>query len=175
MPSGRFFACSGFTSGTTNGTCGFMRNAPELSTATAPRSAAIGAHTSETSSGTSNMAMSMPSNASADSATTVSSSPWTAIFLPADLGDAMSRISPQMFGRLLMMSIITVPTAPVAPTSARFGLRVIGSPMPGVSKISDARAGLIGRCRRKPWLRCRCLVRMRCARHERHRLAERCR
>ena len=130
MPSGRFFACSGFTSGTTNGTSGFIRNAPELSMATAPRSAAIGAQISETSSGTSNIAMSMPSKASGARATTVSSSPCTVIFLPAERGDAISRISPQMFSRLLMMSIMTVPTAPVAPTSARFGFRLIYRPVP---------------------------------------------
>jgi len=42
MPLGRIRAASGFTSGTTNGTSGSIRNAPELSTATAPRAAAIG-------------------------------------------------------------------------------------------------------------------------------------
>ena len=75
IPSGRFLVCSGFTSGTTSGTWSFILKAPELSTATAPRSTAIGAQTSEISSGTSNIAMSMPSNASGASSTTVSSWP----------------------------------------------------------------------------------------------------
>ena len=73
IPSGRFFTCSGLTSGTTSGTWSFILNAPELSTATAPRWAAIGAQISEISSGTSNIAISMPSNASGVSSTTVSS------------------------------------------------------------------------------------------------------
>ena len=62
MPFGRTAALPGLTSGTTNGTCGSIRNAPELSTTTAPRSAATGAHRADTSSGTSNMATSTPSN-----------------------------------------------------------------------------------------------------------------
>ena len=73
IPSGRFLVCSGFTSGTTSGTWSFILKAPELSTATAPRSTAIGAQISDTSSGTSNIAISMPSNASGASSTTVSS------------------------------------------------------------------------------------------------------
>ena len=68
MPFGRVKAASAFTSGTTSGTSGSIRNAPELSTAIAPRSAAIGAHCADTSSGTSNIAMSTPSKASGDSA-----------------------------------------------------------------------------------------------------------
>ncbi len=51
---------------------------------------AIGAHSRETSSGTSNMAISIPSNASADSATTVNSSPLQTSFLPALLAEAIN-------------------------------------------------------------------------------------
>ena len=102
-----------------------MRNAPELSTATAPRAAAIGAHSAETSSGTSNIATSTPSNASGVSAITVSSSPRQMSFLPALRAEAIRRISPQTSARLERMSSITVPTAPVAPTIARVGLRLI--------------------------------------------------
>ena len=124
IPLGLFLACSGFTSGTTSGTSGSIRKAPELSTATAPLEAAIGAQISEISSGTSNIAISIPSKDSGVSSTTVSSSPCTKIFLPADLAEAISLISPQMFSRLLMMSIMAVPTAPVAPTKARFALAI---------------------------------------------------
>ena len=42
IPLGRCAAASALTSGTTSGTSGSIRKAPELSTATAPRSAAIG-------------------------------------------------------------------------------------------------------------------------------------
>ena len=125
IPLGRFLTCSGFTSGTTSGTSGSIRKAPELSTATAPREAAIGAHSFETSSGTSNIATSIPSNASGESATTVNSSPLQVSFFPALLADAINRISPQTFGRLESMSSMTVPTAPVAPTTASEGFRLI--------------------------------------------------
>ena len=84
----------GLTSGTTSGTFLSMRKAPELSTTTAPRFAAIGAHSAEISSGTSNIAISMPSKASGESATTVSSSPRQVNFLPALRADAIRRISP---------------------------------------------------------------------------------
>ena len=94
IPLGRFIAAFGFTSGTTSGTSGSMRNAPELSTTTAPRDAAIGAHSAEISSGTSNIAISIPSKASGESATTVSSSPRHISFLPALLADAINLISP---------------------------------------------------------------------------------
>ena len=126
IPRERFFVSCGFTSGTTSGTSESIRNAPELSTTTAPRETAIGAHSAETSSGTSNIATSMPSNASEVRATTVSSSPRQINFLPALRADAIRRISPQTSVRVERMSSITVPTAPVAPTTARDGLRFIG-------------------------------------------------
>ena len=123
MPLGRRARCSGLTSGTTSGTSGSIRKAPELSTATAPRAAATGAHCAETSSGTSNMATSMPSNASSDSATTSVSRPRTVSCRPADRAEAISRISPQTSSRVDSRSSITVPTAPVAPTTASEGRR----------------------------------------------------
>ena len=94
IPLGRFLMSFGLTSGTTSGTFLSMRNAPELSTTTAPRLAAIGAHSAEISSGTSNIAISIPSKASGESATTVSSSPRHINFLPALRADAIKRISP---------------------------------------------------------------------------------
>jgi hypothetical protein len=121
IPLGRFASCSGLISGTTSGTSGSIRNAPELSTATTPRLAAAGAHTAEISSGTSNMATSMPSNASCEMATTSVSRPLTISRRPAERGEAISLISPQTFARVDSRSSITVPTAPVAPTTASAG------------------------------------------------------
>ena len=121
MPFGRFRAASAFTSGTTSGTSGSIRNAPELSTTTAPLAAAIGAHCADTSSGTSNIATSTPSKASSLIATTSTSSPRTFSLLPAERADAISRISPQTFSRVESRASITVPTAPVAPTTASEG------------------------------------------------------
>ena len=125
IPRGRFLTWSGLTSGTTSGTSLSMRKAPELSTTTAPRDAATGAHSAEISSGTSNIATSIPSKASGESATTVSSSPRHISFLPALRADAMSRISPQTSGRSESIPSMTVPTAPVAPTTASDGFLLI--------------------------------------------------
>ncbi|CAB4582262.1 unannotated protein [freshwater metagenome] len=125
IPFGRSLVFSPFTSGTTSGTPGSIRNAPELSTAMAPRAAAIGAHCAETSSGTSNMATSTPSNTSGASACTVTSSPRTINFLPALRADAINLISPQTSSRSVNRPSITVPTAPVAPTTASVGFFAI--------------------------------------------------
>src|SRR5579862_10064610 len=133
IPFGRRARCSGLISGTTSGTSGSIRNAPELSTATAPRSAATGAHSAETSSGTSNMATSMPSNASSLSAMTSVSRPLTMSWRPADRGEAISLISPQMSWRLVSRSSMTVPTAPVAPTTASAGLNRAAPALTGPS------------------------------------------
>jgi len=131
IPLGRFASCSGLISGTTSGTSGSIRNAPELSTATTPRLAAAGAHTAEISSGTSNMATSMPSNASCEMATTSVSRPLTISRRPAERGEAISLISPQTFARVDSRSSITVPTAPVAPTTASAG----PSPVPSLAEV----------------------------------------
>ena len=125
IPRGRFLTSCGFTSGTTSGTSASMRKAPELSTTTAPREAAIGAHSAEISSGTSNIATSIPSKASGESATTVSSSSRQINFLPALRADAIKRIWPQTSVRSDKMPSITVPTAPVAPTTANDGFLLI--------------------------------------------------
>jgi hypothetical protein len=98
-----------------------------LSTTTAPRAAATGAHSADTSSGTSNMAMSTPSNAAADSTWTATSAPRTGSRRPALRGEATSRMSPHgsrpAAAHSLRMDSITLPTAPVAPTTASTGLR----------------------------------------------------
>ena len=122
IPLGRLAASSAFTSGTTSGTSGSIRKAPELSTATAPAAAAIGAHSALTSSGTSNSAMSTPSKTSGARARTTTSSPRTRSTLPAERAEATSRISDHgTLSRASMISIMVVPTAPVAPTIASTG------------------------------------------------------
>src|SRR5215467_9005162 len=129
MPLGRLATISALTSGTTSGTSGSMRNAPELSPTTAPRAAAIGAHCAEISSGTSNMATSTPSKTSALSACTSALRPRTRSRRPAERAEATSRISPQTSSLVESRSSSTVPTAPVAPTTASAGRRpVTGSP-----------------------------------------------
>ena len=102
-----------------------MRNAPLLSTAITPLAAAIGAHLAEISSGTSNIATSTPSKAASVNSSTTTSWPRTCKTLPAERAEASNLISPQTSGRVERRSSITVPTAPVAPTTASVGFFVI--------------------------------------------------
>ena len=88
-----------------------------------PARTAIGAHSAETSSGTSNIATSTPSKTSGASAWTTTCSPRTSSSLPAERAEATRRISPQTSSRVERICRMTVPTAPVAPTRARVGLR----------------------------------------------------
>src|SRR4051794_29766846 len=130
MPRGRRLIASLLTSGTTSGTSCCIRNAAELSTTVTPRDTAIGAHSSDTSSGTSNMAMSTPSNASGVSSRTTIFSPRQSSSLPADRADAIKRMSPQTFLRDDNSSRMTVPTEPVAPTTASVGCAMFSPPQP---------------------------------------------
>src|SRR5665647_2692104 len=125
MPLGRLRTWAGLTSGTTSGTSGSIRKAPELSTTTAPCDTAMGAHCAAISSGTSNMATSTPSKASEVISWTTTSSTRTLRTLPAERAEARRRISPQTSERWLRMLSMTVPTVPVAPTTARVGLRLL--------------------------------------------------
>ena len=121
MPRGRRRIASWLTSGTTSGTSRSIRNAAELSTTVAPRETATGAHSSDTSSGTSNIATSMPSKTSAFSSYTGSSWPRQDSDRPAERAEAISRISPHTSRRDDSSSRMTVPTEPVAPTTASEG------------------------------------------------------
>ena len=145
MPLGRLFAASGLTSGTTSGTSGSIRNAPDLSITTAPRDAATGAQSTETSSGTSIITRSTPSNTSGVMAWTSTSSPLTRSRRPADRAEAISRISLQMSSLVDRTSSMTVPTAPVAPTTARTGRR----PRPPAGAAPAPGPALTGRSRRR--------------------------
>lgn len=121
IPRGRIRVVCGLTSGTTRGTSGSIRKAPELSTTITPLAAAIGAQCAATSSGTSNIATSTPSRAASLSAATSTSSPRTASLRPAERGEASRRISPQMSACWDRIWSMTRPTAPVAPTTASVG------------------------------------------------------
>src|SRR4051794_36568006 len=136
IPLGRLRTCSGLISGTTSGTSGSIRNAPELSTTITPRAAASGAHSAATSSGTSNMATSIPSKTSGDSSWTASDSPRTINSRPAERLEATTRMSPQTFFREASNPHITVPTAPVAPIPAKLGKSLI-EVLPSGSAIDD--------------------------------------
>ena len=78
-------ACSALTSGTTSGTSGSIRNAPELSTTTAPRAAAIGAHCARDLVGhVEHRHVDAVEDLRAPAPATVSSSPRTRSTCPAD-------------------------------------------------------------------------------------------
>src|SRR3954447_5076120 len=114
-------AASGLTSATTSGTSGSIRNADELSTTTAPRSTAIGAHSRERAAPALNSAMSTPSNSSgATACTSISSSP-KRTRLPALRGDARQTRSSTGNSRSPSTVRSTSPTAPVAPRMATLG------------------------------------------------------
>ena len=99
-----------------------MRNAPELSTATTPCLAAAGAQAADTSSGTSNIATSAPVEDLVAERGDLQFLTTDLSLVPAERGEATRRISPQTSALVDSRSSITVPTAPVAPTTASVGL-----------------------------------------------------
>src|SRR5258708_4284015 len=112
-------------SGITSGTLSSMRNALELSTTTHPAFAATGANSFEMLPPALNRAMSMPGNTYFVSSLTMWSSPRNFSFLPTDRADASNVNSPTGKLRFSSVLIISIPTAPVAPTTATWGLRFI--------------------------------------------------
>src|SRR3954454_19127111 len=107
-------SASGLTSDTTSGICGSRRKADELSTTTAPASTNFCAHAREVDAPAENSAMSKPwieSSLSARIVTPPSS-------LPALRSEANGTISAAGKPRSLSLASMTVPTAPVAPTTA---------------------------------------------------------
>jgi len=109
---------SGFTSGTTRGTPGSILHAEELSTTMAPSDAAMGASTRLASAPAEKRAISTSLKAPLPAALTSTSPPLYLTFLPAISGMSMGmRVE---LGKFLpsRVLIISVPTAPRAPTTA---------------------------------------------------------
>ena len=120
MPIWRAIA-PGFTSGTTSGTPGSMRNAEELSTTTAPCRTAIGANRRDTVLPAENSAISTPGKLSSFSSSTAMPWPRNSSFRPADRPEANRRSRSSGKLRLSRQPISSPPTAPVAPTMATVG------------------------------------------------------
>ena len=119
------FTSSALISGITSGTASSCRNALELSTTTQPALAAMGANSFEMLPPALNSAMSMPLNESFVSSLTAMSVPRNLSFLPTERAEA-SRVSlPAGKLRFSSVLIISMPTAPVAPTTATCGFRFI--------------------------------------------------
>ena len=110
-------AASRFTSGTTSGTWGSMRNAELLSMTTAPASAKSGARSLLSEPPALNSAMSTSGTSAARAWTTWERPPNT-ISCPALRWLARSTSSETGKSRLSRVLTISRPTAPVAPTTA---------------------------------------------------------
>ena len=119
------FTSEALISGTTSGTFSSMRKALELSTTTQPAWTAMGAYSFEMLPPALNSAMSMPAKESFVSSATVFSAPRYVSFLPTERAEASSVSFPTGKLRFSRVLIISMPTAPVAPTTATCGLRFI--------------------------------------------------
>src|SRR6266850_7304090 len=82
IPLGIFLSASAFTSGTTRGTSGSMRQALELSTTIAPALAAIGLDSRLTDAGVLDRTISTPANDSGRIGSMTYAFPLNSIFLP---------------------------------------------------------------------------------------------
>ena len=122
------FTSAAFTSGTTSGTFSSMRNALELSTTTQPALAAMGANAFEMLPPALNSAMSTPAKESSVSSVTATSAPLNLSCLPTERAEASNVSFPTGNCRFSRVLIISMPTAPVAPTTATCGLAFIREP-----------------------------------------------
>ena len=119
MPRRMRPSASGFTSGTTSGTSGSMRNWLVLSITMHPASAARGAWMAETAAPGLNRPMSQPAKSNRSSACTLSTrlvpneTSW-----PTDLPEARAAMSDTGKSRSANVLRISRPTAPVAPATA---------------------------------------------------------
>ena len=117
-------AC-GLTSLTTRGTSGSIRQADELSITMTPAAAYFGASTLDDAPPAENSAMSMPVRSAVSASSTRISVPRHGNVVPADRSDAKNRTCCIGKSRSSSSRRMTVPTWPVAPTTATTGLRLI--------------------------------------------------
>src|SRR3954463_15862340 len=111
---------SAFTSGTTSGQSGSIRQADELSTTTAPARAAIGLNSLLTELGVLDRTSCTPANASGRSSSTGYGLPANSTVLPALFSEARNLMVFTGKRRSATPRRIKSPTAPVAPTTATF-------------------------------------------------------
>src|SRR5437588_3104836 len=121
IPLGIRFRASAFTSGTTSGTSGSMRQALELSMTMAPALAAIGLYSRLMEAGVLDRTISTPANASGRIGSTLYDLPWKSIALPALRSEARNLTARTANWCSLSTCRIIAPTAPVAPTTATLG------------------------------------------------------
>src|SRR5947209_7080047 len=121
IPFGMRRSASAFTSGTTSGTSGSMRQALELSMTTAPALAAIGLYSRLMEAGVLDRTISTPANASGRIGSMLYDLPWKSIALPALRSEARNLIARTANWCSTRTCRIIAPTAPVAPTTATLG------------------------------------------------------
>ena len=110
----------GFTSGTTSGTSGSIRQALEVSIQTAPAPAADGQNSRDPLPPEAKKAISTPSKESCLSSSTITGLPLNSRTAPTLFPLARQVISPTGNSRSARPSSICSPTIPVAPTTATF-------------------------------------------------------
>ena len=118
MPAGISSRSSGFTSATTSGTSSCMRHCEELSITMAPASANLGAHCFDVPPPAEKIAMSMPLRSAVATSSTVMSWPRQLSVWPAERAEARKRRSLIGKSRSSSTRRMTMPTWPVAPSTA---------------------------------------------------------
>ncbi len=93
IPLGGFSASWGFTSETTSGTSGSLRQAEELSTTVAPAAATLGANSRDMAAPAENRARSSPAKSAVAVSSTTTSPPAHGSTWPADRAEEKKRIS----------------------------------------------------------------------------------
>src|SRR5437016_6282699 len=114
-----------------------MRQADELSITVAPALAATGLNSRLTDAGVLDRTRSTPANASAHSGSTGCSRPRNVTDRPALRGEARNLIDAAGNFRSSSTLRISSPTAPVAPTTATFGVTFQPSPEPRARRAPD--------------------------------------
>ena len=132
MPFAGLRPATRFTSGTTNGTSGSIRQALELSMTVAPAAAAAGARSRDAALPALNSATWTPANASGEATVTATSAPRKRRLDPAEREEARRTRRSTGNARSSRIRTISRPTTPVAPTTAT---------------TSDMTDSLLGLCR----------------------------
>ena len=147
MPFRASAMASGFTSLTTRGTSGSIRQAEELSMTMAPAAANFGASSFDDAPPAENSAISMPARSAVDASSTRISPPFHGRVGPAERAEARNRTCCIGNSRSSSSRRMTAPTWPVAPTTATTGSRLIvrsrRRPRPRHRHPSRRRCGVI--------------------------------
>ena len=124
--SARAMSC-GFTSETTSGTCGSIRQHDELSTTMAPAAANLGANARDVLAPAEKITTSKPVGSAVVASSTVIERPAKSMVDPAERAEAKKRNSLCGNSRSASSERMTLPTIPVAPTRPMLGILLFGT------------------------------------------------